>query len=196
MHLKKYATLLHLHIFHVWINSPFSFVLDYIWKVWFVHILRLNTETDVNENPIKGQTSVFIGSLRIWRKYIWIGHPVQTHKNQFFARPKGLWQIRAPYKKLSSGRNHCRGAIFHIFFYGDLFLKTDENAPTFVAPHSWMHLVKSSTTEVSVVSEVLQSRVKLIFRKPGCCVSTHKLISIDANRNTKYKRKLVQTNNF
>ena len=50
--------------------------------------------------------------------------------------------------------------------------------------HSWMRLGKSSNTEVSGASEVPQSRDKLIFRKPSCCISARKLISIILDWNT------------
>ena len=37
-----------------------------------------------------------------------------------------------------------------------------KNALDFFSPHRWMHLVKSSNTDVSAASEVPQSRGKLI----------------------------------
>ena len=57
------------------------------------------------------------------------------------------------------------------------------------SPHSRMRLVESSNTEVSGASEVPQSRGKLFFfGKPSCCVFARKLISIDLDQGTKYKR--------
>ena len=68
---------------------------------------------------------------------------------------------------------------FIFSFFGELFKKIDKKCPKIVARHSWMRLVESSNTDVSGAFEVLQSGMKLFFRKPSCCVFAQKSIAID-----------------
>ena len=50
--------------------------------------------------------------------------------------------------------------------------------------HRFMRLVESSNTEVSGASEVPQSRGKLFFQKPSCCVFAQKSMSIEVLRTS------------
>ena len=71
---------------------------------------------------------------------------------------EGYDRFETTHEKLSTKRIHWGGVKFYIFFFGELFLKIDENDLKKIAMHSWMHLVESSNTEVSGASEVTQSR--------------------------------------
>ena len=63
------------------------------------------------------------------------------------------------YEKLSSRRTHWCGDPLFIFIFWQFFWRNRQKIPdTLESPHSWMHLVESSNTEVPGASEVPQSR--------------------------------------
>ena len=61
---------------------------------------------------------------------------------------EGYGRFETMHEKLSTKGIHWRGVNFYIFFFGELFLKIDENDLNDFTMHSWMHLVESSNTVV------------------------------------------------
>ena len=59
-----------------------------------------------------------------------------------------------------------------------------------------MRLVDSSNMKVSGASEVPQSHGKLVLKEAQLLCFCLKIVSIDVDRNTKYKEKLVRLNFF
>ena len=97
--------------------------------------------------------------------YGWIGHPVQTPKKPFFARPRGLCtcgRFEYTYEKLHVDKSHPLVRKKYVLSFRTLFLKIGEMPHPF-PPHSWMRLLKIPNAEVSGASEVSQSHGKLFF---------------------------------
>ena len=112
------------------------------------------------------------------KTYSWIGRPVQAHTKLICSEvERATADLNIRMKSSRRGASNGAGHNFIFSFFGELFLKIDEKGPKFFcAPHSWMHLVESSNTDVSGASEVPQSHGFL--RKSSCCVFARELISL------------------
>ena len=101
----------------------------------------------------------------------WIGSPMRIPQNCVANQPRGLRQIRDHGWKLSSRRIHwCCGNFISAFFGKLFFKKSLKMLKQNYSRHTWMHLIESSSTEVSGHSQVPRFVDRLILRKPRWCI--------------------------